>query len=91
MPDDPLPAVIGAQRITAGGAEIEAGVKFGPRQRAVGTGAGNLGIQRVGIERAAQTLEGVQGAWIKEQKVIVEGGRIKAYRTVMKVSFLLQG
>jgi len=45
---------------------------------------------KIGIDRAVKTLKGVQGAWIKEQKVIVEGGKIKGYRVAMKVTFLLE-
>ena len=45
---------------------------------------------KIGIDRAVRTLKGVQGAWIKEQKVVVEEGRIKAYRVNMKVTFLLE-
>ena len=44
---------------------------------------------RVGMARAFKTLKGVQGAWIKGQKIVVENNHIVAYRTVMKVSFLL--
>lgn len=43
-----------------------------------------------GIERASKTLDQVQGAWIKEQKVEVEDGKISNYRVVMKVTFLLK-
>jgi dodecin len=42
-----------------------------------------------GLARASKTLEGIRGAWIKEQKVIVEDGAIKAYRVDMKISFVL--
>lgn len=42
-----------------------------------------------GIERASKTLENVEGAWVQEQKVIVENGRITAYRVNMKVTFVL--
>ena len=42
-----------------------------------------------GIARAAKTLRNVEGAWIKEQKVIVEGGKIKQYRVNMQVTFVL--
>jgi flavin-binding protein dodecin len=31
---------------------------------------------RIGIERANKTLENVKGAWIQEQKLKVEGGKI---------------
>ncbi|MGP2492436.1 dodecin family protein [Mesorhizobium sp. PUT5] len=42
-----------------------------------------------GIDRASKTLKNVEGAWIQEQKVVVENGRIIAYRVNMKVTFIL--
>jgi flavin-binding protein dodecin len=42
-----------------------------------------------GIARAAKTLKNVEGAWIQEQKVVVENGQIAAYRVNMKVTFIL--
>ena len=42
-----------------------------------------------GIARAHKTLRNVQGAWIKEQKVTVNDGRISEYRVTMKVTFVL--
>ncbi len=44
----------------------------------------------VGIERANKTLENVKGAWIKEQKVLVENGKVTEYRVTMKVTFVLK-
>lgn len=44
---------------------------------------------RQGIERANKTIRAVQGAWIKEQQIIVENGDIKGYRVDMKVTFIL--
>jgi flavin-binding protein dodecin len=44
---------------------------------------------RIGIERANKTLENVKGAWIQEQKLKIEGGKITAYRVNMKVTFIL--
>jgi flavin-binding protein dodecin len=43
-----------------------------------------------GIRRAEQTLKNVRGAWIAEQKLGVEGGRITTYRVIMRVSFELE-
>ena len=43
----------------------------------------------VGIAKAEETLRNVKGAWIAEQKVDVEGGKIVAYRVTLKVSFIL--
>lgn len=42
-----------------------------------------------GVKRAAKTLRGVTGAWVSEQKVVVEDGEIKEYRVHLKVSFVL--
>lgn len=42
-----------------------------------------------GIARAAKTLQNVEGAWIQDQKVVVENGRISEYRVNMKVTFVL--
>ncbi len=42
-----------------------------------------------GIERASKTLKNVEGAWVQEQKVLVENGGITAYRVNMKVTFIL--
>ena len=43
-----------------------------------------------GIDRANQTLQNVKGAWIKDQKVVIENGAITEYRVVMKVTFILK-
>ena len=44
-----------------------------------------------GVKRANKTLKGVKSVWIKDQKAIVEGGKISEYRVTMKVSFILKG
>jgi flavin-binding protein dodecin len=44
-----------------------------------------------GIARADKTLKNVEGAWIKEQKVIVTDGKINGYRVDMLVTFVLDG
>jgi len=43
-----------------------------------------------GIARADKTLKDVKSAWIKEQKVVVEKGKVAEYRVTMKVSFILK-
>jgi len=42
-----------------------------------------------GIARAEKSLKNVRGAWIAEQKVVVDNGNITNYRVVMRVSFVL--
>lgn len=45
---------------------------------------------RVGIARASRTLKNITGAWIADQEVMIEKGRITAYRVRMRVTFVLQ-
>jgi dodecin len=45
----------------------------------------------VGVARAHETIDDVQGAWVQDQKVIVEKGKVVEYRVNMKVTFLLKG
>jgi len=42
-----------------------------------------------GIARAVKTLKNVEGAWVKEQKIVVENGNIAEYRVDLKVTFIL--
>lgn len=44
---------------------------------------------RKGIKRASKTLKNVEGAWVKDQKVICKNGKVVEYRVVMKVTFVL--
>jgi flavin-binding protein dodecin len=45
---------------------------------------------QAGVARAAKTLKNVEGAWVQEQKVVIDGGRITEYRVNMKVTFVLE-
>ena len=42
-----------------------------------------------GVERAAQTLHGIRSAWVKEQEVQVDNGKISAYKVIIKITFIL--
>ena len=43
-----------------------------------------------GVDRASKTLKNVEGAWIKEQKVIVTDGEVAEYRVTMVVTFVIK-
>ena len=45
---------------------------------------------QLGIARANKTLQNVRSAWIENQKVEIEDGRIKEYRVELKVTFVLK-
>ncbi|MDZ7628929.1 MAG: dodecin family protein [Parvularculaceae bacterium] len=42
-----------------------------------------------GIERANKTIKNIEGAWVKDQSLSLENGKIKEYRVVLKVTFIL--
>lgn len=43
-----------------------------------------------GVKRASKTLNNVEGAWVKDQSVVVKKGEIVEYRVVLKVTFILE-
>ena len=43
-----------------------------------------------GIARASQTLRGVSGAWVKDQKVDIADGTITSYQVVLEITFVLE-
>jgi dodecin len=44
---------------------------------------------KVGIAKANETVHNIDGAYIKEQKVVVTNGAISNYRVHMQVTFTL--
>jgi hypothetical protein len=45
---------------------------------------------QLGIARANKTLKNVKGAWVKDQKVTIDNGKVSAYRVHLKVTFVLE-
>lgn len=45
---------------------------------------------KAGIARASESLEGITGAWVEDQKLVVLDGNISEYRVNMKVTFILK-
>ena len=44
---------------------------------------------QTGIKRAGKSLKNIRGAWIAEQKMDIEKGKVVRYRVAMKVTFVL--
>ncbi len=44
-----------------------------------------------GIERATQTLRNVKSAWVKDQRVSVDGDKVSNYQVNLLVTFELEG
>ncbi len=45
---------------------------------------------RKGIAKMSETVKHIEGAWIKEQKVVVKGDEVDSYRVTMKVTFIVK-
>ena len=42
-----------------------------------------------GIARANKTLRNVKGAWVKDQEVTVDDGKVTGYKVILKVTFII--
>jgi len=42
-----------------------------------------------GIERASETLRGIKSAWVKDQNVMIEDGKITEFKVNLAVTFVL--
>jgi flavin-binding protein dodecin len=42
------------------------------------------------VARATKTLRGVEGAWVKDQNVLIEDGNIVGYKVNLEVTFVLE-
>jgi dodecin len=45
---------------------------------------------RQGIAKASKTVKEIRGAWVSEQKVKVEGGKVVAYQVNLRITFVLE-
>jgi dodecin len=43
----------------------------------------------LGVARANKTLKNLKGAWVKDQEVTIERGKISGYKVILKVTFIL--
>ncbi|MEE9404515.1 MAG: dodecin family protein [Algisphaera sp.] len=43
-----------------------------------------------GVKRACKTLKNVKGAWVQDQHVIIEKGKVVEYRVHLKLTFVLK-
>jgi len=44
---------------------------------------------KAGISRASQTINNIQGAWVKDQKAVVDNGNVTEFRVTMILTFVL--
>ena len=42
------------------------------------------------VARATKTLRGVEGAWVKDQNIMIEDGNIVGYKVNVEITFMLE-
>ena len=43
-----------------------------------------------GVARACKTLKNVRSAWVQDQNVSIEDGKVTEYRVTLKITFVLK-
>ncbi|MGQ0383502.1 MAG: dodecin family protein [Gammaproteobacteria bacterium] len=44
---------------------------------------------RKGIQRAGKTLKNLTGAWVADQEVLIDKGKVSGYRVRLRITFVL--
>ncbi|MEJ2256706.1 MAG: dodecin family protein [Woeseiaceae bacterium] len=44
---------------------------------------------RHGVDRFCKTVKHVEGAWVKEQKIVIADGKVTEYRVSLVVTFVI--
>lgn len=45
---------------------------------------------RDGIKKVSETVSGIEGAWVKDTKLIVSDGQVTEWRVTLAVTFLVK-
>ena len=45
---------------------------------------------QAGVDRATKTLRNVRSAWVKEQQIKIDGGKIVEYQVNLMITFVLE-
>lgn len=43
-----------------------------------------------GISKAAETIDNIEGAWVKDTKVTVSDGKISEWRVILSITFIVK-
>lgn len=43
-----------------------------------------------GIAKAAETVSGIEGAWVKDTKVTISNGKVSEWRVILSITFIVQ-
>lgn len=43
-----------------------------------------------GVAKASETITGIEGAWVKDTKVMVKNGKITEWRVILSITFIVE-
>ena len=43
-----------------------------------------------GIAKASETISGIEGAWVKDTKVVVKKGKVTEWRVILSITFIVE-
>ncbi|CCW16758.1 protein of unknown function DUF1458 [Sphingobium indicum BiD32] len=43
-----------------------------------------------GIAKAAETIDNIEGAWVKDTKVTVNDGKVSEWRVILSITFIVK-
>ncbi|HJR82620.1 MAG TPA: dodecin family protein [Sphingomicrobium sp.] len=44
---------------------------------------------RDGIAKAAETIHGIEGAWVKDTKAVIRDNKVAEWRVTLKITFIV--
>jgi flavin-binding protein dodecin len=44
---------------------------------------------RAAIAKASETIHNIEGAWVSEEKVVVEDGKVAEFRATVRITFIV--
>lgn len=44
---------------------------------------------REGVTKAGETIQGIEGVWVKDTKAVVRDNRISEWRVTLKITFIV--
>lgn len=43
-----------------------------------------------GVAKASETVQGIEGVWVKDTKAVVKDGKITEWRVILAITFLVK-
>lgn len=54
-----------------------------------GSSAGIEDAVQAGVAKVAETVKGIEGAWVKDTKAVIRDGKVAEWRVTLAVTFIV--